>query len=354
LRILALTRYERLGSSSRVRFYQYVPYLASKGVEIQKAPLLSYDYIRRLYDGKRADMLSIFRAYVRRISWLLRSRTFDLLWIEKEILPWLPAWVEYLISAKLPYVVDYDDAVFHRYEFHQSSVIRALLRKKIDRVMRYSTLVIAGNDYLAERAKQAGAKWVEFLPSVVDVGNYPIKEVKPGLNIGWIGSPVTAPFLNFLQPVLKKLAEYPEIRLTLIGAGNIDFLPEVSKTLLPWSEKKEIADLQTFDVGIMPLPDGPFERGKCGYKLIQYMASGLPVIASPVGVNKKIVEHNKNGFLASTDGEWFSAIMQLENNIEKRRQMGLAGRKQAEERYNLRVTAPQLVELFQNVVERNS
>lgn len=352
MRVLALTRYERLGSSSRVRFYQYFPYLKSAGMEIHGAPLLSDDYIRRLYDGQRADMVSIIRAYIRRISRLLRSRTFDLLWIEKEILPWLPVWAEHLLLSKLPCIVDYDDAVFHRYEYHSNWMIRNLLGKKIDRVMRSSTLVIVGNDYLAGRARQAGAKWVETLPSVVDVERYSVKKAKPGLNIGWIGSPATASFLNLLQLPLERAVRNSEVQLTLIGAGKTDLLPGLNKTLLPWSEKTEISALQTFDVGIMPLPDGPFERGKCGYKLIQYMASGLPVIASPVGVNKEIVEQGKNGYLASTDYEWIEAIKQLSASIEKRQLMGLAGRKRAEENYNLHVTAPRLLKLFQNVVER--
>ena len=164
LRVLALTRYERLGSSSRVRFYQYFPFLDTQGVEIQNAPMLSDEYIRRLYRGQSADMVSIASAYARRVLWALRSRTFDLLWIEKEILPWVPAWVEYFVSRRIPYIVDYDDAVFHRYENHPSRIVRGFLSKKIDRVMCYSSMVIAGNDYLAERAYRAGAKQVEVLP----------------------------------------------------------------------------------------------------------------------------------------------------------------------------------------------
>lgn len=355
LRILALTRYERLGSSSRVRFYQYIPYLSKKGVEIQQAPFFSDEYIRRLYSGQPVDIVSVGTAYIKRVLWALRSRTFNLLWIEKEILPWMPHWVEYFVSQGIPSVVDYDDAVFHRYEYHQNQIVRKLLGGKIDRVMRSSSLVIAGNNYLAERARQSGSEWVEILPSVVDVEKYPIKETKPGLNIGWIGSPATVSFLSPLEIPLKKLMDHSQtVQLTLIGAGKKDPLPGIRKIILPWNEETEMMDLQAFDVGIMPLPDGPFERGKCGYKLVQYMAGGLPVIASPIGVNEKIVEHGVNGYLASTDGEWLDAFDQLKNNIDKRRQMGLAGRNKAEENYNLRVTAPRLLELFQSVAGQNS
>ena len=354
MKILLLSRYEALGSSSRVRFYEYIPFLETKGINIQVAPFLTDDYIRRLYAGKQLNIFSIVSAYLKRIFLLLRSRTFDLLWVEKEILPWLPAWGEYLISTRLPYIVDYDDAVFHRYELHRISAIRKVLGKKIDRVMQYSTLVLAGNDYLASRARQAGANWVEILPSAVNVERYPIKKTRAGLNIGWIGSPATASFLNLIQPTLEKLVKYSDVRLTLVGANKIEFLNKDKIKNLSWSETTEIADLQTFDVGIMPLHDGPFERGKCGYKLIQYMASGLPVVASPIGVNRKIVEHDINGYLASTESEWFDALYKLKTNMEKRQQMGLAGRKKVETDYNIHITSPRLLDFFQRVVEQNS
>jgi glycosyltransferase involved in cell wall biosynthesis len=187
------------------------------------------------------------------------------------------------------------------------------------------------------------------------VEQYPVKEAKTGLNIGWIGSPATAAFLTLLDAALKKVFEHSsDVSLTLIGAGKNDPLPGIKKMILPWDEERQITDLQTFDVGIMPLPDGPFERGKCGYKLVQYMASGLPVIASPIGANKKIVDHGINGFLAPTDDDWFNAFMQLKNDIAKRQQMGITGRKKAEQSYNLSVTAPRLLELFRRAVERNS
>ena len=349
MRILALTRYERLGSSSRVRFYQYVPYLESKGIDIQIASLLPDEYVRGLYEDKRVNIVSIINAYIKRVAWLLRNKTFDLLWVEKEILPWIPAWIEFLFSSKLPYIVDYDDAVFHRYEFHHSKLIRSLLGKKIDNVMRNSLLVIAGNDYLAMRAHQAGAKWIEILPSVVNVEQYPVKKAQSGLNIGWIGSPATASFLSSIQVPLERVVGSSNVQLTLVGAGKKDPLPGVIKIFLPWHEATEIADLQTFDVGIMPLPDGPFERGKCGYKLIQYMASGLPVIASPIGVNKKIVEQGKNGYLATTEAEWLEALNYLKTHVEDREKMGLAGRKRAEKNYNLQVTAPRLLKIIQNI-----
>jgi glycosyltransferase involved in cell wall biosynthesis len=210
--------------------------------------------------------------------------------------------------------------------------------------------VIAGNEYLADRAKQAGAGKVELLPSVVDVGRYTQKQ--PGgsstFTVGWIGSPVTAPYLDIIQNAVMSLNKDLSIRISLLGAGSVNPFPNVSTTRLPWDEQAELSIGEHFDVGIMPLTDGPFERGKCGYKLIQYMAGGLPVIASPVGVNRQIVEHDINGYLADSNDDWIVAFRTLKYDINKRYEMGQAGRRKAEKLYNLEVTAPQLLTLLSN------
>ncbi len=171
LRIFTLTRYEELGSSSRVRFYQYFPYLKEQEIDIVNRPFFSNQYLSTLYGGQRTSLKDAIRAYLKRVKALSESDSFDLLWVEKELFPWMPAWFEALFhTLKIPYVVDYDDAIFHRYDRHGSFLVRALLGRKIDSVMHQANMVIAGNDYLAERAVKAGAKNVQYLPSVVDDG----------------------------------------------------------------------------------------------------------------------------------------------------------------------------------------
>ncbi|MFH1908783.1 MAG: glycosyltransferase family 4 protein [Chloroflexota bacterium] len=348
MRLLALTRYSSLGPSSRVRFYQYVPYLTSCGVELQVAPLLGDDYVRSLYSGKRQSVLSVVMAYISRVSRLMNSRSFDLLWVEKELFPWFPARAESFLARRgIPYVADYDDAVFHRYDLHDNPLIRALLRKSVDAVMRQATTVVVGNDYLAERARRAGASRIEYLPSVVDVDQYsPGEKTDRQFRIGWIGSPITAPYLGLIREALEEASKQIDARLVLVGSGDQDPLPGVAKEVLPWSEDSEVAHIQSFDVGIMPLPDGPFEQGKCGYKLIQYMACGLPVIASPVGVNTRIVEQGKTGFLASSNAEWVQALVMLSRNANMRNELGKAGRRKIEQEYSLQIAAPRLLEIF--------
>ena len=354
LRILALTRYERLGSSSRVRFYQYFPYLESKGVEIVSAPFFKDEYVRGLYTGHKASPRNILNAYWRRVLILIHSATFDLLWVEKEFLPWLPGGFEALLRRHtIPYVVDYDDAVFHRYDMHNMAIVRMLLGNKIDKVMRQAALVIVGNEYLAERARKAGAGNVKCLPSVVDVNRYILNQHEPNpvFRIGWIGSPVTAPYLNLIREVLGILNQESEMRLILVGAGKDRPFPEIPTEMIPWSEDVELTANQKFDVGVMPLPDEPFERGKCGYKLVQYMAGGVPVVASPVGANRQIVESQINGYLADSPEDWLKALRHIREHPQSRKALGLAGREKASRLYNLSSTAPKLFELLASVAK---
>jgi glycosyltransferase involved in cell wall biosynthesis len=284
----------------------------------------------------------------------LKSQKYDLIWLEKEALPWLPAWLELLLlRGRTPYVVDYDDAVFHRYDQHSASVVRWLLGQKIDRVMQNARLVIAGNDYLANRATQAGAKWVEILPTVVDLDRYPLSKAPQNevFTIGWIGTPLK--FFNYIKelaPVLKEICRDGGAKVVAIGAKETN-IEDIPLEIKPWSEATEVKEMQQFDVGIMPLTDTPFERGKCGFKLIQYMASSRPVIGSPVGVNAEIIEQGINGFHASSQAEWLQAFQKLKNDRYLRESMGLAGRKLVEDKYNIKITAPRLLQLLQAAVQ---
>lgn len=354
MNVLALTRYERLGASSRMRSYQYLPALQAAGLRVTVEPLFSEDYVRGLQQGRRS-VADVAAAYARRMAAMARRGAFDLLWIEKELLPWLPAWVErLLLGGQVPYVLDYDDAVFHQYDQHPSAWVRRWLGRKHGQLMRRAALVVAGNDYIADHARAAGASAVVVLPTVINLVRYPVTEERSdaaGLPIvGWIGQRATAAFLQPLAPVFRQLAGDRLARFSAVGIDAAALgLPMGSE---PWSEETEVSSIRRFDVGIMPLLDGPFERGKCGYKLIQYMACGLPVVASPVGVNRQIVEHGVNGFLAETPEQWATALRTLLADPALRQQMGRAGRQKVEKSYCLDVTAPRLVALLQTAAEQ--
>ena len=353
MKILFLTRYTEAGSSSRYRSYLYLPYLRQQGHEITVAPLLSNLYIERLYARQSKPIIDIARSFVRRAINLLQSNHYDLIWLEGEAFPWMPYWIEsFLFTSNMPYVVDYDDALFHRYDLHSLRVVRMMLGKKIDKVMSHAALVVVGNTYLAQRAYDAGAKRVEVVPTVVDVDRYPCTG-QPNNQlfiIGWVGSLSTTRYLIDIENVLQEVCQNGIARLVTVGIRNVALTNVDYKVIQPWSEDVEIEEMKKFDVGIMPLVDSPWERGKCGHKLIKYMTMCRPVIASPVGVNTEIVDHGDNGFLVTTTKEWIDALTMLQNDFALREKMGRAGRKKIEQKYSLQVTAPKLTALLGKIV----
>ncbi len=357
MKLLMLTRYGRLGASSRMRSYQYLPSLEAAGIDVTVSALFSDVYVAGLQHGLKAPR-EVMAAYSQRVQTLLKAQHFDLVWIEKESLPWIPAWLENpWLPKRIPFVLDYDDAVFHYYDQHRSAVVRKVLGGKHCALMRNAALVVAGNDYLASYARETGAANVEILPTVVDLQRYPLGGVRSTSIftkipcVGWIGQRATADFLRPLVPLFERFCKEGKGRFTAIGIDAKQLgLPMAS---VPWSEDTEVASLQALDVGIMPLLDGPFERGKCGYKLIQYMACGLPVVASPVGANRQIVEHGVNGFLAETPREWETALESLLADPLLRQRMGAAGREKVERFYSIQVTAPRLASLLKAAANLN-
>ena len=349
MRVLLLARYGRLGASSRMRTYQYLPTLTASGIRVTEAPLFGDSYVLSLQNG--AIVFSeVVRAYIKRLQAVLTSTRYDLLWIEKEALPWIPAWIEQLVlPGGVPYVIDYDDAVFHYYDQHRYRAVRAVLANKHLEIIRRAALVVAGNEYLADYARAAGAGQVEVIPTVVDLRRYDLESRRAENGneiptIGWIGQRSTAGFLGPLVPLFERLLRDGTARIVAIGI-NAESLGLPMRSV-GWAEETEAQSLSTVDIGIMPLVDGPFERGKCGYKLIQYMASGIPVVASPVGVNSQIVEHGINGFLATTVEKWEQALRALLEDASLRKRMGAAGRAKVEREYCIQVTAPKLVQLL--------
>ena len=354
IRILLLSRYDWSGPSSRYRFYQFLPYLEEEGFDVLVSPLFNKKYINSLYsDQSKMKFLDLISAYYSRIFKLLFDRNYDLIWLEKEMLPWISASIEKLLSqTSVPYVIDYDDAVFHRYDLHQNFLVRALLSSKIRKIMSRATTVIAGNQYIADYAERNGTRRIRILPTVVDTDFYVAKTPQKNDNftIGWIGSPSTSRHISIAAEALTNFCREKNVEFRAMGALQRD-LDEIPGKMVPWNEESEVEELYRFDVGIMPLSDTPWERGKCGFKLIQYMACGLPVVASPVGINKEIVEHGVNGFLASSTEEWVKYLGILKGDPELCRTMGVAGRGIVEEKYSLEKVAPKLVSILKEAAE---
>lgn len=352
VRIAAFTKYDRDAASTRQRFLQYAPALESAGMQVSHYPLLGNDYVRSLVSGGPVAWAPIVASYYTRFMQLLERPDCDLIWVYAEAFPSLPAAFERLLfrSGK-PVVYDFDDAFFVTYDEHPSFWARRLLAGKLEPLIAGAAAVCCGNEHLQEYARRYNGRSM-LLPTVVDTDDYrpAAKESGGGPVVGWIGSPSTWNEVRPLLPVIANVCRDHGARFRVVGAGNAAGSDSVDgMELVDWSEANEVAEVQQMDIGIMPLRDLSFQRGKSGYKLVQYMACGLPVIASPVGVNRQLVDEGRNGFLARSQGEWAQALRCLVTDPALRSSMGNSGRQKAEQDYSLRVHAPRLVELFRSV-----
>ncbi|GLQ97648.1 glycosyltransferase family 4 protein [Dyella mobilis] len=354
IKVLLFSKYSRLGPSSRLRSLQYLPALQEYGIDVEVHALFPDAYLEELYRG--SSSAAWYRAWwhgMQRLMQLLKRSDHDLTWIEGELFPYLPNWIESALARSVaPYVVDYDDALFHKYDLSHSPLVRRVLGRKIDKIMRNATCVIAGNGYLASRALQAGAVRIAIIPTVVDERRYTTVNHGPDRQpvIGWIGSPSTEHYVLDNRDVLRSVCAKYGARLLLVGprAEIAKQFDGVATEVVAWSEDSEVAMINRMDIGIMPLRDGPWERGKCGYKIIQYMACGLPVVASSVGTNNDIVRHGENGFLADDVSTWEERLGQLIADGSLRSRMGQAGRSSVENEYSLKAQAPRLAEVLRN------
>lgn len=334
-----------------MRALQFLPYLQQHDVRVTVAPFFDDATLGRYYREQRRPSVSVAASYRRRALAMLRARRFDAVWLEKEALPFAPAWLEnWSLFRAVPVLADFDDAIFHGYDRHKSKWIRKVLGQKIAKIMRAASLVTVGSEYLYNYAKQSGAHSIELLPTVVDTNRYtPAKELNRGtVRIGWIGTPATTKYLRLIKGVIDEIADNRAMKLVLVGANNVD-AQEFRAEARPWSEGAEVRDIQSFDIGIMPLPDADWERGKCAYKLIQYMACGVPVVASPVGANVDVVRRSGAGFLASSLAEWREALGALHSRGRLHRQMAIAGRQFVEREFSTELIAPKLLRLLRGL-----
>jgi glycosyltransferase involved in cell wall biosynthesis len=314
--------------------------------------------VRALYGGSKISIARVVASYGRRMAALLQVRSYDLVWLEKEALPWMPAWLESILLKGVSYVVDYDDAWFHRYDQQRSSLLRAFLGGKIDAVMRKASVVVVGNDYLARHARQSGAGKIVLIPTSIDLVRYPsaspldqsAKPAESPVVVGWIGTPVTAPYLALIEPALRAVVKDMPAALRIIGAEPPAVFEGLNAETTPWSEATEIPNILDLDIGIMPLADTPWEQGKCAYKLLQIMAAGRPVIASAVGANCQVVQHGVNGFLATSTGEWVAALKSLISDPALRHRLGAAGRQTVEHGYSTQKALALLVSVLKDAI----
>jgi len=354
IRIAALTRYDNLGASSRLRIIQFLPHLRKLGYEVDVFPLMSDDCLKAKYADKPTRLFAdLLKPGLQRLADLMRSKEYDLVWLQREAFPYLPWSLERLSYLNLPpIIVDYDDAVFHQYENEKNLLLRQMLSGKIENVMRSATAVVVGNEYLHNKAALAGAEKIYQIPTVVELEKYgQSSALKDGkFRVGWIGTPSTAKYLNLIAPVLSRAQSELGAEINIIGLSHLS-LPGVDVKLIPWSEETEAAELSKLSVGIMPLDNTPWELGKCGYKLIQYMACGLPVVASPIGANASIVQDGVNGYLPTSLEEWYVSLKRLKAQPKLATRFGEAGRKLVHSKYSVDVAITGLLNSFEYTLD---
>lgn len=320
-------------ASARYRFIQYIPYLEKEGWD--------------------AEVFKIPGGFLERAAFFKTLGAFDCVFLQRKLFGF-PDWRAFRKNAK-SVVYDFDDAVMFRdsKSGKPESFFRMLMFR---RTVGGSDAVISGNRYLYEYASRHN-KRVFTIPTAIDMARYGEKNYAPDsgvVTLGWIGSKVTLFYLEGIKDALDEVFErHPFARLKIVADKFFDCakMPVIKKK---WNYDEEIADLHSFDIGLMPLTDDPWSRGKCGFKLLQYMAVGVPGVASKVGVNSEIIEHGVNGFLADGKREWVDCLSRLIEDVALRKSLGKKARKTVKERYSLEVNAPELKKIIQGAAGKTT
>ena len=347
MKVCGLTLYGGQAASTRYRLGQYGPGLRTDGIELHIKPLLGDEYLRCAFAGETYGIKKLIIDYMSRLASLMKQKRYDLVIVQAELFPLLPGGIESRL-LRVPYIYDFDDAFFLKYRQDRFRRISFLLKDKFAPVLSHAAAVLAGNHYLADYAKQLNSA-TTFLPTVVDTDRYvPLaSKLDDMFTVGWIGSPSTSVYLSALALPLAQLGREGPVRFVVVG-GHCEAIDGVEVVNLPWEEATEVRLINTFDVGVMPLFDDEWARGKCALKLIQYMACGVPVIASPVGANLEVV-NDSCGLLARDSDAWLGALRRLRDDRALRRDMGVAGRQRIEQYYSLGTALPVMGNVIRTV-----
>jgi glycosyltransferase involved in cell wall biosynthesis len=362
IRLLALSPIPEEGAGCRFRIGQFIPYLESVGFDVTLDSLFTPEFFRLVYKpGNYLRKAVTFAALsLKRLDALREVSRFDVVLLYRELFPLGPALIERMLTARKgpPIVLDFDDAIFLPNVSDANRLIAGFKRpQKVASIIRCSDHVIAGNEYLATYARRFNDA-VTVIPTSVDT-----RQFTPAAGVGrrapdelpvlgWIGSPTTGTYIRSLTQVLRRVRERHPFVLRVSGVGERLEVPGLTIQNEPWRLDREVELFNTCDVGVYPLADDEWSKGKCGFKAIEFMACGVPVVASAIGVNRDIIQDGENGFLAASDDEWVEKIGRLLSDAPLRRRFAEVGRKTVEAGYSLRVNAPKLAATLRAVAER--
>ncbi len=339
MKILFIVPYPKEGQSSRFRVHQYLPYLKDTEISYSLRPFCnSYLYkvlFKKGYILRKIILTIIF--LLRRVRDIFSANFYDMVFIHREACPFEGSFYEALFKKFGKKVVfDFDDSIF-------------LKKPKKTRVaVSISNCVIVGNEFLKEYALKYNTN-VVVLPTCIDTKNYFPKDKpneKERIIIGWMGTTFTAIYLDLLKNVFKILADkYKNVEFRIIGGElrGVEKLPLITKE---WSLDAEIEELQDFDIGVMPMFDDDMAKGKCAFKIIEYMAVGIPAVASPIGMNASVIEEGKDGFFARDEDEWVDKLSLLIENEKLRRELGNNARQKALAQYSVEKNKQRFIEIL--------
>lgn len=356
VRVLALSPIPIEGAGCRFRIAQYLPSLRAAGFDVTIKSFYTPEYFELVYrPGRRLRKATSFlRLALRTLRAALDAGAYDLVFLYREAVPLGPPIIERLIARRgVPIVYDFDDAIFLP---AVSEANRAILFLKdpgrVRRIIELSAEVVVGNEFLAAFARRYHSR-VSVVPTAVDTDRFVPAPARPApreLVVGWIGSPTTFTYLQSLVPVLQEVAARHAFTLRVSGAGRPVRFPGIKVDDVPWTLSEEVTLFNSCDIGIYPLTDDDWSRGKCGFKAIQFMACGVPVVAAAVGVNRDIVQDGVNGYLAASPAEWVDKLSSLLADADRRARFAAAGRRTIEQHYSLTVTAPALANILQRAL----
>ncbi|MBI3616104.1 MAG: glycosyltransferase [Candidatus Omnitrophica bacterium] len=358
-RILFIATHPKEVASTRYRVLAYLPALEKAGFEVQVEPFFSSEDLQGTYrpQGPDGKMGKVLKASWKR--WMkLRRSSADLIFIHRELFPWGVAGGMALLFPLLrekgrPLIYDFDDAVYLPHRQHHPFLGKLENPASVNHLLTACHQIIAGNLHLAQYAHRWNSR-VEYLPTPVDTDRlFPSSRIPKTTpcTIGWIGSPFTAKYLESLLPALDALAQKRAFRLKVIGAGKPIHLHHAQVENRPWNLFTEAEEFRSCDIGVYPLWDDEWSKGKCGFKALQFMASGVPVVASAVGMNVQILQHGKNGFLAKTPEDWLAHLARMIDDPSLRREMSLSGRQTVEEDFSLRRLTPRFLQTIENTLD---
>lgn len=350
-------------ASSRTRVYQYLPYLRHKVI---KCKLIYYSSSRHCQNVANLEKENLFFKIAEKIYnfyktliFILSVSRYDIVFIQRVLLPLTIQ--KFVFSLNKNIVFDFDDAIFLLNRSYNGKIYHLgnKFLSRFESMLNTSKCIVLENDYTKNYAQKFNRN-ILLITGPIDTRRY-VPRAKKAQNkiivLGWIGSPPASFYLEPLYKVFEMLAsKYTNLVLELVGfSPQIKLeIKELNIIVKKWTLETEVADLQNFDIGLMPLYNDEWSKGKGGYKLLQYMGIGIPCVASPVGINREIIRDGVNGFFADTPKQWFDKLSMLIDDISLREKMGNEGRRLAEELYSFEANVPKLIKAFDVIASHHA